>query len=301
MPTRETSTQQKTGPMHRENRIVPHALAGPPLVPSLNILWFWFANCDDPAIIGSVEDIERKWLLFRELGGIDDGAELYCFPSALPPAEYISEKLCADLNARAYVTLHIGERDQDFLFNIKDIRQQLHNVRAFMRRLGTQRLILHATHFQRDIEAAGRLLAEACPDCEILVENTGHNNEWGHEISHLSEIFSAFPEFRWCLDICHVEDFPDMRLEQFLDKPVLAKRLAQIHYSCSTKRLGYNPYERQGIVKHSTYHALFSIAKQEPRPLVHSLVQEVPTVIEGILPAEDRELRWIKEERRLLE
>jgi hypothetical protein len=102
------------------------------------------------------------------------------------------------------------------------------------------------------------------------------------------------------LDIAHVKDFPKLSLNDFISEPDLLSRLRQIHFSYSAVLCDTDPYADAGYPGYGPYHALFSVLRQAPSSQTKEFVMQYPVILEGIIPKEDKNFDFLKQEVNLL-
>lgn len=269
--------------------------------PSQNVLWFWFSQQTRRILHGTLADSARKYdtLACREFPL--DGLEIFLMPSKimgpLTSEEVSFAKRYRNLGGRC---VHIGETDVDFLL-APETPASLRSLAEVMDTLETSALVVHAHHFRADLARAAETLLEALPGVEVRVENNGFDAPWGADPTNVSSLLRGFPEFRFCLDIAHVADFPTPGLADFLSDSILSERLAEVHLSYSTHAHERDPYEERGYPGYGPFHALFSVLGLRPDSALAPLLAAVPVVLEGIVPREDDGLDFLREELRLAE
>jgi len=138
------------------------------------------------------------------------------------------------------------------------------------------------------------------PGTTICVENTGFGSEPGSGIEDLVQIFEEYPEYKLCLDVCHINDYVNYSLEEFFSVEVLRSRIAQIHFSYSTRLDKENLYAEMGFRGHEPYHALWSVVRKFPSRKSMNLLRKYPIVIEGVVPMQDKSLQYLRREVELI-
>ena len=114
-------------------------------------------------------------------------------------------------------------------------------------------------------------------------------------------IFNVCPEFKLCLDICHIKDHEGFILDDFLLVDTLRDRIKQIHFSYSSRLDKENLYAKKGYVNYDPHHALWSIAGRSPSRKTKEFIRQYPVILEGVIPREDSNLTYLKKEVELLD
>ena len=81
---------------------------------------------------------------------------------------------------------------------------------------------------------------------------------------------------------------------------VLLSRLVEVHFSPSTMLLGRDPYEDFGFRGYRPFHALFSVIREKASSRTKRFMSGYPVVVEGVVPPEDTELAYLKQEMDML-
>jgi hypothetical protein len=265
----------------------------------MNTTWFWFEEQTRRHYHGTPADVMRKFDLLAAHRCLADGLEIYIDPTRLRESEPFDARFYRRFASLRFRSVHIGQSDADFLDHER-CHEELLCLRDLMEKLEADRLIIHAHHFQRNRIQRKKLLQSALGSCSILIENNGFDSRWGGSIQGLETIFADCPEFRFCLDIAHVKDFPGSSLDDFLDHELLMNRLQEIHYSYSTILLPSDPYAAIGFSGYGPYHALFSVLGIPLSSRTLEFVHRYPIVLEGVAPTEDTTLEFLKREISLL-
>ncbi len=169
-----------------------------------------------------------------------------------------------------------------------------------MERLEVDSIIIHAQHLKKNRLYLRKLFDEYLPNTKILVENDGLGFEWASSIAGLLEILNDCPGYGLCLDICHIKDVNRSSLWDFVGKEEIRSRIKQIHFSFSSRMLGYDPYARYGFPGYAPNHALFSLVKESISKKTRDFILQFPIVIEGLVPREDENLDYLRKEIELL-
>ncbi|MCK5174157.1 MAG: hypothetical protein KAR47_12255 [Planctomycetes bacterium] len=271
------------------------------IVVSINTLWFYFSDEKHRRQLhGTVEDCERKLNVLLEQNISLDGVELYIEPVKLQSDSDFSSMFCERFKNLTYRSMHIGSASNDFLHNTKAIGQKLETLSRLLDKLDIRNVVIHAHHLRSKREETRRLFSRKLPGINILVENNGFDNQWGSDINALLEIYKDLPDYRLCLDICHVFDWQKYMVDDFFQNDDLNDRLAEIHFSYSTYYTDIEQNDRNGFDGEKPYHALWSFVEKEPSAETAVAISQYPVVIEGCVPYEDRDLKYLKREVDLL-
>lgn len=277
----------------------PAAEHSPPVVPAQNTLWFWYrGEAERRRLHGAPADAMRKAAELEARGLAGGGVEIFLMPSRLEQGPGLDRGFCRRFRAAPLRSVHIAETEADFL-HAPGAEEGLRRLAGVLRRLDARQVILHAHHLQHRRRRAAGLLARALPGVRVLVENNGFDQDWGSRPESLAAIFADCPEMGLCLDICHVADIPGLELEHFMALPEVGGRLAELHFSLSTRLLPADPYHERGYPGYGPFHALFAAAGREPGPEVRRLLGRCPVVAEGIQPREDQKMRLLRRELEL--
>jgi hypothetical protein len=272
----------------------------PPVIPGMNTLWFWFKpESERRRLHGTPADVMRKFDVLRKLECCSNGLEIFLTPSKLSSTTAFTSDFYKDFLKLQHRSIHIGESDHDFL-DKDSTYGNLIELKTIMKRLESNTIILHAHHLKKDRKTRNDMLKTALGSVDILVENNGFDDPWGASINALEKIFADCPEFGFCLDIAHVKDFSNSSLDDYIGNDQLVRRIREIHFSYSTLRLKNDPYEEKGYIGYSPYHALFTVVDIKPSKRTVEFITKYPVVIEGIVPIEDRERRYLDREVSLL-
>jgi hypothetical protein len=266
-----------------------------PVLPAMNTIWFWFRpEADRRRFHGTPEDVMRKFQAFHACGHLEQGLEIFIIPSRLKASTGFCSWFYKGFSQLPYRTVHIAEGEEDFLVESETAFDDLQRLARELKRLEVDTIILHAHHLRKERHKSGKLLQEVLSGITICVENNGFDNPWGACPESLLEIFHDLPEFKLCLDICHVKDYPERSLSDFTDNEELASRLTEIHFSYSTRQIGYDPYVPRGYSGYGPYHALFSVLGKCPSKKTKEFISNYPVVLEGIVPREDKEMEFLR-------
>lgn len=264
--------------------------------PAQNVLWFWFDQTTRRALHGTLADAARKLATLEAREFPLDGLEIFLTPSRLKlplsPDETNFVSRYRDMPGRC---VHIGEACPDFLL-APQAAQDLRNLAHVLDILETESIVIHAHHLRTNPDKAATMLLSTLPGIEIRIENNGFDAPWGSNPANVAGLLRSFPEFRFCLDIAHVEDFNAPGLSEFMSDPIFEERLSEIHFSYSTHRHERDPYEERGYAGYGPFHALYSVMGLRPDDALASYARNVPVVLEGIVPREDDHLSFLIEE-----
>jgi hypothetical protein len=266
----------------------------------MNTLWFWFDKQTRRALHGTPEDCFRKFRMLDSMGMCSNGLEIFLAPSKLGQARGFDPEFIRKFSKLTYRSVHIGEGDDDYL----DSRQafdDLVRLGRTLEALETDNLVIHAHHLEKNRKPRVALMRAALGNTRILVENNGHDHPWGGSIQGLSAILNDCEDLFLCLDIAHIRDFPEVAINDYISNPLIVSRIQAIHYSYSTYPFERDAYEDKGFGGYRPLHALFSVMQAAPSRRTKAFVRRYPVVMEGILPPEDRQMRFLKEEAAILE
>lgn len=267
------------------------------LAPSLSVISFWpLSGGERFARHGQPDDAVAKLAVFRDQALIDQGFEFFLMPRHLTDPDQFPADFYQTLARGAYRSVHIGDSEPDFLFTAPELPRQLAVLAEVLGRLDCRTIVIHAHHFMADPARAGRILTDALPGVEILVENNGFDSRWGADPASLRNIFAACPELKMCLDVAHVGDFQDIHLDDFIADPSLADRIGEIHFSYSTRLDQTDRYAQAGYPDYGPYHGLWSIIGARPSGRTLEFIRRHPVVLEGVVPVEDKTLTTLRRE-----
>ena len=265
------------------------------IVPSENVLSFW-SRKDGEFNMGSPIDVARNILVLEERNALSNGVEINLILSKLESAEQFPAWLYKKVSRLSYKSVHFGEYQQDFLVNTNNIEEKFGVLFQILENLEINVLIIHAQHFKKDRPSIRKLFSECLPNTTILVENDGLGEDWASSKEGLAEIFADCPEFGCCLDICHLKDVDKCSLEDFVAFGEIRNRVQQIHYSYSSNHLAYDPYSKCGYPGYNPNHSLFSIVNRAVSQKTRNFILQYPTILEGVVPIEDSDLNFLREE-----
>lgn len=271
------------------------------IVVSINTLWFYFSDEEHRRKLhGTVEDCERKLEVLLEQDVSMDGVELYLDPIKLESDSDFSSMFCERFKGLTYRSMHIGSGSNDFLHNTGFIVQKFDVLSRLLKKLSIRNVVIHAHHLRSKREEIRRLLGRKLSGINILVENNGFDNQWGSDINALSEIYRDLPDYGLCLDICHVLDWEKYRIDDFIYSNDLKDKLAEIHFSYSTYHMDIKQDYKKSFDGEKPYHALWSFVEKKPSAETDRAILQYPVVIEGCVPHEDRDMKYLKREIDLL-
>lgn len=250
--------------------------------------------------MGDPEDVMRNFVTLESEVTAQNGLEMCLFTSKLRDINQFEPWFYRKISNLKYKTVHIGEDDNDFIINSKNIKAELAMLSKMLDRLEVDTIILHASHLKQQRKHIRKLFSSALPNTTICVENNSFDDEWGGSIDGLIEIFNDCPEFKFCLDIAHVKDFNTYKLWDWVNQDQIKKRIKEIHFSFSTHLLDDDPYVQFGYHNYNPYHALFSLIKEPLSFRTKEFIRQYPIVIEGVVPCEDKKLDFLRKEIELL-
>ena len=268
-------------------------------IPAINTLWFCFDKRTRRALHGTPQDVMRKFDALHSVGLCSEGLEIFLIPERLKHSPDFTPAFYKTFSGFSHRAVHIGETDVNFL-DSKTAATDLANLSKVLQKLRARYVVIHAHHLRENRQARERLLRSALGGFRILVENNGFDYPWGGKVESVSEILSDCPEFGFCLDIAHVKDFMNSPLEAFISNELLMSRLAEVHYSYSTILVDGDPYEEKGFYGYGPYHAMFSVLGLGPSHRTREFISNYPVIIEGIVPAEDKNLDFLRKEIEIL-
>jgi hypothetical protein len=228
------------------------------------------------------------------------GLELYLKLHTLGSNSQFPAWFYDKVSALNYKTLHIGGDTPDFLFTMIDVEQKLSLLSEILERLDVRALIIHAHHLKDHRLYIKDLFARLLPKTEILVENNGLDDNWGSSVDGLMEIINDCPEFKLCLDICHLKETSKFSLSELVSMPEIRDRIRQIHFSFSSIAAGVDIYAKHGYPEYNPNHALFSITKEPLSEKTKKIISQYPIVIEGAMIREDKDFDFFKKEIEIL-
>jgi hypothetical protein len=268
------------------------------IIPSGAQLHFW--NNTDPKEMGGVNELIRRFDTYAEQGVMNDGVEVYLMPFAIKSGDTLPPLFVNEFKKLKYKSVHFGGPTQNFLNEEKEIEDQLYNFARLVDQLEPDNLILHAQHLKENREHIRGLTSKYLKDHQILVENESWYDEWACLPDSLVSILDDFPSFGVCLDVCHIADCNHLSLKDFTDRPEILSKIKQIHFSLSTREIKYDPYISKGFNNYSPNHALYAISDEKIDPAIKEFIHNYPIVTEGVIPTEDKELKFLKKEFQLI-
>jgi len=261
---------------------------------------FWFPLKDWPKLNGTLRGVMDKFDILYRAGFLKDGVEIFLNPGKLSQGSQFTPEFICQFRSLPYRSVHIDHADSNFLDDASSPKA-FKNLSDTLRAINPQIIIIHASHLKHNRGYRRQLLLDTLGEWQVLVENNGFDNPWGGSTEGLHEVLNDFPEFNFCLDIAHVKDFRDRTLENFISSPALLSRLRQIHYSYSTIQLDHDPYEKKGYPGYGPYHAMFSVMGMTPSDRTLKFISQYPIVLEGVLPAEDKNFELMKKEMQVFQ
>ncbi|WP_319577729.1 hypothetical protein [uncultured Desulfobacter sp.] len=270
-----------------------------PIVPAMNTLWFWFDKSTRRKLHGTPTDVMRKFNLLDQNGLLTDGIEIYLDPSQFNDFAPFDTDFYKRFARLPFRSVHIGNSDIDFL-DQETILDSLAALSKITQRLEAEKIIIHAHHLKDNRTVRYKTLTNFLSDHEITIENNGFDNKWGASPEAVAQILNECPNFKFCMDIAHINDFQHIKLSAFTKIPIIMERLSEIHFSYSTRLLPKDPYIAKGYSGYGPYHALFSVVEKNLSESTKTLIKQYPVVIEGILPKEDQAMDNLKKERQII-
>lgn len=267
---------------------------------AMNTLWFWFEEKSRRLFHGTPEDAMRKYRLLESTNCLSDGVEIYLQPLLLKKSKPFKPLFYRAYSKLSFKSIHIGDTDPNFL-DTDEAYDGLIRLRDILQDCEADQIIIHAHHFETNRFNRRKIITSALDGIHILVENNGFDSPWGGSVAGMETIFLDCPEFNFCLDLAHIYDFPGFKLEHFARNSLFLSRLKEIHFSYTTSQFPYDPYEKKGFFGYGPFHALFSVLDITPSPQTLDFVKQFPVVIEGIVPTEDSNLDFLRNEMRLLQ
>lgn len=271
------------------------------ILPAMNTLWFCFPDEKNRRLLhGTPEDCMRKFKVLENMGVLDQGLEIFLSPTKLQRVNEFDSWFYEKFSKLKYKTVHIGDGQHDFLLNFHGIYDKLKLLSKMLERLEVTAIIIHAHHLRYYRSQIKDLFSSAMHKTEIYVENNSFENEWGHSIEGLLEIFKDCPEYWLCLDIAHIKDLKKFTLKEFLSHDDLRDRIRQIHFSYSTRYDNENLYAKLGYPGYEPLHALWSVIGASPSTETIEFVCQYPVVLEGVVPPEEMHSDLLMRELRIL-
>jgi len=271
------------------------------VIPAMNTLWFYFTDEKHRRLMhGTPADCMRKFKVLEEMRVLSQGLEIFLSPSKLKDVNEFETWFFTKFSKLKYRTVHIGEAEKDFLLNSEAMYDKMKILFEILNHLEVEVIILHAHHLFNERHKIKEFLDFVLPNTRICVENNGFDNEWGHSIEGLKEIFDDCPEYDLCLDIAHIKDVKKFALEKIVSVECLRSRIRQIHFSYSTRFASENLYAKQGYHGYEPLHGLWSVIGISPSKRTKEFIRKFPVILEGIVPREDVYLDFLKQEIELL-
>ncbi len=263
------------------------------IVPSATIVQFWFKKRLIQSLNGTPKFVEESInILLNRDNILSNGAEIFLMPSRLLPHNDFTIEFYQIFDGFKYKTVHINEYKDIFLE--PEYQNYLILLGKILNRLNVDKIIIHANFFKQKRIQKKKLFSNFLPDINIIVENNGFDDQWGNSINGLHKIFQDCPEYKFCLDIAHVKDFEYNDLDVYINDEILNSRLSEIHLSYSTMQLHCDPYEEKGFCGYKPQHALFSIMGKKLSRRTKKFIKKYPVVIEGLVPKEDYDLKYLE-------
>jgi len=250
--------------------------------------------------LGRPEDMLRNFKVFEKAGVLQNGIQFYFILDEITEIDPFPQLFYDKILKLTYKSIHLGGKGQDFLLHIENFKDKLRYFKVLLDRLGIENIIVHAQHFKKKRIYLRDMFMKYLPNINILIENEGQTDKWASSIEGLTELFNDCPEFKCCLDICHVHEIEDYTLSDLIDVEVIKSRIKEISISYCSKKLGYDPYAKAGYLGYGPNHALFSVINEKISKNTKEFISQYPVVMEGVILREDKELNYIKEEIKLL-
>lgn len=274
----------------------------PATVPSLSCLYYWHRDAEDlRRLQATPAGCMERLALYDDRGLAEEGAELVLAPRKLDSVPGFDPAFYDLVRDRPYVTIHLDDRDFDFL-SAPDARDAMRALGREAGRVNAAGIVIHASHLRHDLPARRQLLAETLPsETVVMVENNGMDSAWGYDLRNLRWILEQCPEFRVVLDIAHLDEVADgLTLDDVRAEPLIVSRIAQIHYSRSTALAADCPYADRGLREYRPMHSLFSVLGMEPDADTLDFVRRFNVVAEGLQPLEDQAMEHMRQEMDLV-
>lgn len=268
-------------------------------VPSSGVLWFFFNKGKDISNIGTPFDLMRKFQLLEEKKALNNGFEMFLIPSKLKGIDDFDSLFYSKISKLKYKTVHIADSDNEFLLNPDKFVEKIGILLAMLENFETDTIVLHAHHLLNELIKKRDLIKSLMPRVVIYVENNGADGIKGSSPEALVQIFKDNPEFKFCLDLCHIKDL-NYSLNDFIGNDALNERVRQIHFSYSVKLHDENIYAEKGY-NCNPHHALWSVAKKLPSSDTINFLKKYPVIIEGVVPYEDSNMDLLKKEYELFD
>lgn len=265
-----------------------------------NVLWCFFQGIEQRKIFGTPLDCMEKFRILENANILSHGLEIFLIPDKLKNFDEFEPWFYSKYSKLKYKTVHIGDRNERFLIDSDTIYNKLEILSKILERLEVNTIILHANHLLHEQKTTKELLNSVLPRTTICVENTGFESELGSGIEDLVQIFKEYPEYKLCLDVCHINDYVNYSLEEFVSVEMLRSRIVQIHFSYSSRLDKENLYAKMGFKGHEPYHALWSVIGKFPSRKSMDFFRKYPIVIEGVVPMQDKSLRYLRREVELI-
>jgi len=265
-----------------------------------NVLSYFFRGVEQRKIFGTPLDCMEKFRILEKTNLLSQGLEIFLIPNKLRSFDEFEPWFCSKYSRLKYKTVHIGDQNEGFLIDSDKISNKLEILSKMLERLEVDTIILHANHLLHEQKTTKGLLDSVLPRTSICVENTGFESERGSGIEDLIQIFKKYPEYKLCLDVCHINDYVNYSLEEFISVEMLRSRIVQIHFSYSTRLDKENLYAKMGFGGHEPYHALWSVIGKFPSRKSMEFFRKYPIVIEGVVPMQDKSLQYLRREVELI-
>lgn len=268
-------------------------------VPGSGVLWFFFNKGKDIANIGTPFDLMRKFQLLEEKKVLNNGFEMFLIPSKLKGVDDFNSSFYSKISRLKYKTVHIADSDKEFLLDPINFEKKISILLAMLENFETNTIVLHAHHLLNNRLKKRDLIKSLMPRTAICVENNGADSIEGSSPEALVQIFKDYPEFKFCLDLCHIKDL-NYSLKDFIENDALNERIQQIHFSYSVKLCDKNIYAEKGY-DCNPHHALWSVAEKLPASDTINFSKKYPVIIEGVVPYEDSNMGLLKKEFELFD
>ena len=272
------------------------------IVPGTGVLWYFCTDAEQRMkLLGTPLDCMMKFRILEEKKALSQGLEIFLMPNKLRGIDDFEPWFYSQFSKLKYKSVHIGDMEQEFLIRSRGISEKLDILSRMLKGLEVDTVIIHAHHFQHEPIKVKRVLNALLPHVEIYIENNGFESGYGSCVDDLIQIFNDCPEFKLCLDICHIKDHENFTFDDFVLVDALRDRIKQIHFSYSSRLDKENLYAKKGYINYDPHHALWSIIGKIPSRKTKEFIRQYPVILEGVIPREDSNLTYLKKEVELLD
>jgi hypothetical protein len=272
------------------------------IVPGTGVLWYFRTDAEQRMkLLGTPLDCMMKFKMLEEKRALSQGLEISLIPNKLRGIDDFEPWFYSQFSKLKYKSVHIGDMEPEFLTSSKCISEKLDILSKMLKDLEVDTVIIHAHHFQHEPIKVKKVLDAFLPHVEIYIENNGFGSGCGSRVDDLIQIFNDCPEFKLCLDICHIKDHENFTFDDFVSVDALRDRIKQIHFSYSSRLEKENLYANKGYINYDPHHALWSIIGKTPSSKTKEFIRQYPVILEGVIPREDSNLAYLKKEVELLD